>query len=692
MSRILPLGTLLPNSAIRNTPKRKHRRGLTRIAAACERCRRRKQKCDEKFPTCGPCEAAGVKCVVSERLTVVAQPGVGDEEALREEVRHLRGQVTELSRQLTDERQRSAVHARTASLTQQPSPSTSQRTFNSTFYGVGERDHGTYPQYTGRILRPTFGIAYQNRVDAGDKSSAWSLWKDDHSAETPIEHPNVENLTFNEDHGLALIDIFFDQRWPHLPILHRPTFMRERFEPFARGHEPVGNARFQLYMVFAIAALEEGRTRGKKAYSHRDLFEVAVRDLQSVLVADDIDCITSLIFILIYGRTEPQAVNMWHTTGLALRLAIGMDLHRAESIRHMSLKEAEMSKRMFWSIYAYDRSIAIYLGRPLGIQDADINMPYPLQLTDEDLESQTLQSVIPRTRADVRDMSTFLHLIRLRKINSDIYRVFHSISNNSYLGGADLDIVRQDIYTQLNDWLITAPRYPMSSSMFQSPEWFQTAYHLAVIALHRPSFAQPQPSIESLQLCADSSISLISCYGSLYAKNKVSYSFVALSAIFMAAVTMLYSLRASPQVRKDLTRQVIETNINSSLSLIRGISSGREVAERAVRVIQSLGNAVLSLFDSEGHETPAYGTSDKQNVDKEFLSWFGLKSRMVKTSAAPNTVVQQAPWPGQDLGTASMPDTPLATLSVDMAWEDLFAQGFGMESSTGIDFFPQSGF
>lgn len=27
-----------------STPKRKHRRGLTRIAAACERCRRRKQK------------------------------------------------------------------------------------------------------------------------------------------------------------------------------------------------------------------------------------------------------------------------------------------------------------------------------------------------------------------------------------------------------------------------------------------------------------------------------------------------------------------------------------------------------------------------------------------------------------------------------------------------------------------------
>lgn len=555
-----------------------------------------------------------------------------------------------------------------------------------------QRDHSAYPTYTGRILRPTFGSAHQNRVDAGDKSSAWSLWKDDHSAETPTEHPDAEDISSHEDHGLALIDIFFDQRWPHLPIVHKPTFMRERFEPFARGEEVPNIARFQLFMVFAIAALEQSRIKGKNAYSHRDLFEIAARDLPSVLIAEDTECITSLVLLLMYGRTEPQSVNMWHTTGLALRIALGMDLHRNESIRHLSLKEAEMSKRLFWSIYAYDRSMSIYLGRPLGIQDADINLPYPIQLTDEDLEYQTTATVEPRVRADVKDMSTFIHLIKLRKINSDIYRTFHSISNNSYIGGPDLDILRADIYAQLNDWLITAPRYPSSSSMFQAPEWFQNAYHLAVIALHRPSFAQPQPSIEALQVCADSSISLISCYGSLYAKNKVSYSFVALSGIFMAAVTMLYSLRASPQVRKDLTRQVIETNINSSLSLIRGISNGREVAERAARVVQGLGSAVLSLFDNEGYATPdTNGDAEKRNVDKEFLSWFGLKSRMVKTSTAPlESTGQQAHWQGG--GVPGVPNTPLATLSVDMAWEDLFAQGFGMDNSTDIDFFPHSGF
>lgn len=656
------------------------------------------EQCDEKFPTCGPCAAVGANCVLSERLTVVAQASPDGDDALRDELRHLRAQVTDLSQRLAQEKERSASVTQNQELKHDStSPWTTgqpERLGNAGHEAASavKRRQSEFEQgYYGRILRPTFGTAHQSRVDAGDKSSAWSLWKDDHSVETPSEHPQAENIASHEDHGLALTNIFFDQRWPHLPILHKPSFMRERFEPFARGEELSGVGRLQLFMVFAIAALEQSRVKGKHSYSHRDLFNIAIRDLNSVLTSEDPECITSLLLLCMYGRTEPQSVNMWHTTGLALRIAIGVDLHRAESIRHMDLMQAEMSKRLFWGVYAMDRSMSIYLGRPLGIQDADINLPFPLQLTDEDLENMNHNTVLPRTRADVKDMSTFIHLIKLRKINAEIYRTFHSVTTN-YLSGAELDRVRQDLYSQLNEWLITAPRYSFTTSMFQSPEWFQTAYHLAVISLYRPSYAQATPSIEALQLCADSSISLISCYGSLYAKNKVSYSFVALSAIFMAAVTMLYSLRASPQVRKDLTRQVIETNINSSLMLLRGISNGREVAERAAHVIQGLGNAVLSLFDNEGlHRTnTGNDANEKQNVDREFLSWFGLKSRMMKATAPAEIQGEQIQFP--ELGNMDGSDDPLATLSVDMAWEDLFAQGFGMDSSTGMDFFPHSGF
>lgn len=686
--------------------------------------------------------------MLSDRLTIVTNSPDGHDDSLEEEVHHLRAQVEILTSQLEAER---AARSPAQQLQQQDtdvvsvSQSDDVRDVGYAFVGrQGQSDAALYDLdpvhegYFGRVLRPTFDTDPQTRIEAGDKSSAWSLWKDDHSAETPVNNPHhsqaldLASLVYN-DQNLSLIEVFFDQRWPHLPLIHKPTFMRECFLPFSRGEKVSGLTRFRVLMVLAIASLERSKSDREALLPHRHYFDLAVRDLNNVMRASDLECIQCLLLLCMYGRTEPQAVNMWYTTGLALRIATGMDLHRAESIRRMSLLEAEMCKRLFWSIYAMDRSMSIYLGRPLGVQDADITLPFPLQLTDQDLEMHTSETVQPRIRPDVRDMSTFIHLLRLRKLNAEIHRVFHSTLPP--LPDTELLTTRDELYSQLNDWLVTAPRYPYTSSMFQSPEWFSNAYHLAIIVMHRPSYSQPSPSISALQLCADSSISLISGYGSLYAKNKVSYSFVALAAIFMAAVTMLYSLRASPQVRRDLTKQVIETNIKTALMLLRGISNGREVAERAAKIVQGLGDAVLALFDHHTHNiegsgntntntntstsasgsdaAPAPAAPPQQEVDREFLSWFGLKSKVVK-NPKPSAVDPHAPLSDQyhhsnnnNLSNNLSPgsnnnnnggemtnsiDEPLATLSVDMAWEDLFAQGFGMDTSVGMDFFPHSGF
>lgn len=465
--------------------------------------------------------------------------------------------------------------------------------------------------------------------------------------------------------------------------------MRNHYVPFSQGANVSGMTKFQVYMVLALASLERTRFSKGRQFAHHDFFAQAVRHLDSATGADDLECLQCLLLLCMYGRTEPQSVNMWYTIGLALRIAVGLDLHRADSIKRLDLFQAELSKRVFWCIYAMDRSMSMYLGRPLGIPDTEITLPFPQQLTDEQLEDTT-SVVVPNDRPDVKDMSTFIHVIKLRRINAEIYGVFHSVTAK-YLVGTELETERQSIHGQLNEWLITAPRYATSSSMFQSPEWFQIAYHHAILSLHRPSYARPEPSVEALQLCADSSISLISCYGSLYAKNKVSYSFVALHSIFMAAVTMLYSLRASPQVRQDLTKEVIETNINSCLNLLKGISNGRGIADKASRIISSLGKAVLSLveYEFDRHQTIS-GTGKNQEVDTEFLSWFGLKSRaMTRPLAATfDPSNQQADWQIDGLNDPGV----LNAFTDDNAWEELFNVGFGMDGTASMDFFPHTGF
>ncbi|KAH6683509.1 fungal-specific transcription factor domain-containing protein [Plectosphaerella plurivora] len=595
---------------------RARRRGLKRSSAACERCRTRKQKCDGKLPVCGPCDAVGAVCVPSDRLVIRPETDCQCDE--------LRARVREL------ERQNGCLRAQLQSI---PRPQST----NELALDGGQRDgQVTVPSLSGasRMLLPTFPRLPASELgESGFLSSPWRLWDGLGVTSTPeASEPDFTTASLTEEEKMELVDIFFVKRWPQYPVLHRPTFMEWY-------HQAAGDLRtFYVNIVLAIGALEKKRSTSSGQAIHQSLFRLAVTKLNHILAANDRDCVQGLLLLSMYGSYEPQAVDIWHTTGLALRLAVGMNMHRRESLGRRGLLHDEMTKRLFWSIYAMDRSICIAMGRPLGIQDADLTMPLPLCLTDEALlaqyEVQALP-VPPSLTSNPRDMSTFLHIVQLRRLNAGIY----------CLKAQSLESTRARYYVELNQWLVSAPRYMNPACMNQTSEWFHIAYHQAVMNLYRPSYTSlPNSTVspDAISLCADSAISLIINYSSLHAKNRITYSFVALTSLFMAAVTMLYSIRASPALRKDLTKAVIQSNINICCSLLRAIASGRAEGERSASILQRLGTATLAIFDS--------GVDVEGGIDTEFLSWFGLKSQHGDLSH----------------------NTP----SVDMAWNDLFDSGF----------------
>lgn len=639
--------TEIPNSA------RKVRDKITRSIAACERCRKRKQRCDSKLPACTTCASAGVKCVLSNRLVVHAEAQC-DCVALREQVSELEAKIKELSHN-------NGPATDSANLINKQT----NQVIDLAARNWPTESATTGLAYSGRILRPTFTTGNPTGLTEM-LGSTWSLWYNDESIDTPSALPRDVSTIYVTQIDQDLIDVFFDYCWAHLPILHKSTFTDTHFSPLIHGQTCESLSRFQVYMVLAIAACEN-RVGRNVQISHRDYFRKATEYLADVLSLPDLDCIQCLLLLCMYGRKEPQAVNMWHTTGLALRTAIGIDLHRQEKTAELSILEREMSKRLFWSAYVMDRSMALAMARPLGIEDSSISVQLPTQHTDEQLVKNDSTEYMP----DIVDTSTFIHVVKLRRLNARIYQALHL---SEQLSTPDLLNLRDNLYEQLNEWLLTAPRYLTAKSMFQMPEWFQIAYHQAILNLYRPSQAAPLPTPDGLQLCADSSINLVVAYASLYAKNKVSYSFIALTSIFMAAVTMLYSLRASASVRQSSSRGVTETNINTCLTLFRGISDGRDIAEKCVRIISKLGIATLALFDRPD-------VQDTQ-VDMEFLTWFGLRSHCLSGSSDNGTFDRS-----HGSGVIQNFDGPAATLSVDSAWGDIFALGFDYENF-GIIGFP----
>ncbi|KAJ9130517.1 C6 transcription factor [Pleurostoma richardsiae] len=646
-----PIGAEAAPSSQPSRSPHLHRQRFRRSAAACERCRRRKQKCDGKLPICSSCAQARVPCIPSERLVVRSDSNCNCAE-LREHVSRLEAEIQLLTSQLaskTDVPQRATLHVADSSATDETTP-------------LPQATSGDKPQYpdapySERILRPTFAKhGPKETVEQSFWSSPWHLWGD-MTVEPSPGAIDPGSLSIG-DYGPQLIEIFFARRWSQFPILHRGTFYNEHYLPLSQELPPRPLSSFQVNMVFAIAAAERGPADSQHRLSHEDFFRIAVRDLHLVLAEDDLACIQCLLLLCMYGSNEPQSVNMWYTTGLALRLAVGIDLHRYETVAGKDLFNAEMCKRLFWSVYLMDRSMSIAMGRPLGIRDADITVPLPLQLTDDQLRVEASGPVMANLVPQCNDTSTFVHVIKLRRINAEIYQTLHSVGSGM-MDSAALDAIRHGHYVHLNEWLVSAPRYFPTPSMFQMPEWFQIAYHHAVLSLYRPSHGAPVASLSAVRLCLDSSISLISCYASLYAKNKITYTFVALNSLFMAGVTMLHSLRASAAVRQELGKPAAEANVKSCVGLLHNVSRGRAVGARCAQIIERLGHITLTVFDQ--------APQPDEELDIEFLSWFGLKCHHSSADATPGSEQGQA----GDL----MP-------SIDVAWNDLFAQGFKL-SETG---------
>ena len=511
-------------------------------------------------------------------------------------------------------------------------------------------------RFTSRILRPTFSLkSHSTGVNRSAMSSAWELWGDD----TDTEVPEASGLDLNHDAYLGLANAFFDRRWPYLPVLHRRIFFDHHFTPFLTKSDMKPLSNFLVNIVCAIASTEKPfRNIGHK--SHRIFFREAVKDLHLVMSSENFDCIQCLLLLCMYGHNEPQSVNMWYTTGLALNLAIGIDLHRKESIAEQDTMNAEMCKRVFWGAYVMNCSMAINMGRPLGIRESDISMPLPLQMTDVQLEESIRSPFVEQTLVpSVADTSTFIHIIKLRQINAAIYTAFHSIGSTP-ADSTELYRLRSEYFVELNQWLITAPRYMQTVSTFQSTEWFQIAFHHAVVSLYRPSRAVPMPSSDDLRVCTESAIGLISAYSALYARNRIKYTFVAIHSLFMAAVTMLYSLRAFAPLRKELTKEVIRTNIFTFLTIFRGICDGRLVGEKCCDIIERLGNSILSLFDNESQED--------LHIDTEFQAWFGLQIHTFAPEVGENGL--------RAYPEGSSPHFP--DVQVDLPWADLFTEGIDM--------------
>ncbi|KAL1997836.1 hypothetical protein VTN02DRAFT_633 [Thermoascus thermophilus] len=163
-----------------------------------------------------------------------------------------------------------------------------------------------------------------------------------------------------------------------LPILHWPSFVAEYEQVYRAGSlrgVPRGWAAV-LFTVFACGSLhtlDPNRFRNGKEYLKvsNTIFDV----WQDEFSLDQARA-TLLVSIFLYEVNSKSASWVWLGTSVRIAQEIGLHLESGP----WPAVEGEIRRRVWWGIYAWDRLIALEMGKPILIhdQDCDVDLPCPV--------------------------------------------------------------------------------------------------------------------------------------------------------------------------------------------------------------------------------------------------------------------------------------------------------------------------
>ncbi|WYZ44617.1 hypothetical protein EsH8_VII_001053 [Colletotrichum jinshuiense] len=201
---------------------------------------------------------------------------------------------------------------------------------------------------------------------------------------------------------------------PLLKILHIPTMeklirdMRRNIDELTPGNEAL---LFSIYYA-AITSMEDeeveknfGSKKEEMLSQYRFALEQALAKA-NFLNTSDMVVLQAFVLFLTLVRREDDTRFCWTLTGLAIRIAQGLGIHRDGTNFNLPPFETEMRRRLWWAICTLDLRSAEELGSDLTIIDRSFDTELPSNVNDSDIEPGMTE--VPKSRLGRTDCAVSL--------------------------------------------------------------------------------------------------------------------------------------------------------------------------------------------------------------------------------------------------------------------------------------------
>ncbi|KAH6682919.1 fungal-specific transcription factor domain-containing protein [Halenospora varia] len=415
----------------------------------------------------------------------------------------------------------------------------------------------------------------------------------------------------------SMIDAYFRLYHLSYPIVHEPTFRAQYSEVIPRP-----NGDCWLILAYVIAAIGVFTTSTSLEGTDLPLFGQAKSMLSiNFLEAGNLTLVQALTLISNYQQKRNKPNSGYNYLGLAVRMAMGLGLHKEFQGWNITPLKMEIRRRVWWSLCVFDVGATITFSRPMAWPGEGIEVAFPMNVNDRELTAASItyppesNQITPYTA--VRTQASF-HMATNRIYARVISKPFPSAK----------ELLQLDD-TLIGDWLSNLPLY-FTEHAFIPPKYslahavMMWRYRNLRIIMYRPFVIrkalyarngrdESAESFQAYERCLDearNSIAAIRDYWSSNEHTRVA-AWYALYFLFQAALIPCICLRNSPlsPQASDWRSQILAT-----LSTISSLSPVNSSSPRCHQVILKLCGQFLqeelahgSGIGPEGHGMEAGG-------------------------------------------------------------------------------------
>lgn len=383
-----------------------------------------------------------------------------------------------------------------------------------------------------------------------------------------------------------LIEAYFKWVHPIVPVINRTRFMRQYRDP----KNPPSLLLLQAVLLAGSRVCANPQLMDANGSTNPAAltFYKRAKALYDANYEDDRMTIVQALLLMGWYWEGPEDVtkNVFYWTRVATIVAQGSGMHRSVEHSQLSKWDKRLWKRIWWTLFTRDRSVAVALGRPvhINLDDSDVEMVTEEDFIEDDSDSG---GEFP---ADPIHVQFFLQYVKLCEIMGLVLSQQYSVASKGRQRNA-IDLTHSDM--ALADWLQNCPKivyWEVPRHHFWSA-LLHSNYYTTLCLLHRahmpPGGSKSLPDespYPSRNIAFQAAAMITSIVENLAAHEELRYcpAFIVYS-LFSALIMHVYQMRSPvPSIQ-----QVTQDRLRSCMQAMKEVSR-----------VWLVGKMVYTLFES----------------------------------------------------------------------------------------------